>query len=117
MPRWLGPLAAGALLLALTAVLAGAYWDGYQLRREAMRLAREREQLQRRNAQLREEIRLLGEPGYIERIAREQLGLLRPDEIAVILVQPTPAPPPSPADRTDQDAATWWRRLIGRPRD
>lgn len=107
------------LLISLAAIFGVAYWDGYLLRREAAVLARERETLRRQNAQLREEIRLLQQPEYIERLAREQLGLVRPDEIAIIVVQPTPAPkaPPPPQaspPRAEQAPVPWWRRWLGR---
>ncbi len=108
VPRWLGPLVAMALLAGAGAVFGGTYWGTYELRREAARLARERDALVRQNAQLREEIRLLHRPEYIERLAREQLGLVRPGEIAVIVVEPTPAP--APAD----DAARSPRQGPGR---
>jgi cell division protein FtsL len=98
LPRWLGPLVAVVALAGAGVTFGSAYWGTYQLRREAARLARERDALVRQNAQLREEIRLLQRPEYIERLAREQLGLVRPGEIAVILVEPTPAPPAGAAD-------------------
>jgi cell division protein FtsL len=94
--RWAGPAIAVGLAVGLLGIFGGAYWSGYQLRREAARLVRERDDLRRQNAQLREEIRLLNTREYIERLAREQLGLVRPGEIAVILVQPTPSPRPAP---------------------
>lgn len=110
LPRWAQPAAAAGLVLALAGVFGNAYWEGYQLRREAARLVRERDELRRQNAQLREEIRLLHTPEYIERLAREQLGLVRPGEIAVILVPPTPAPAARPApEGTGGDG--WWARL------
>jgi len=110
VPRWTGPAVMVGLALALAGVFGSAYWDGYQLRREATRLVRQRDELRRQNTQLREEIRLLHTPAYIERLAREQLGLVRPGEIAVILVRPTPAPAP----RSVQDGEYsdgWWARL------
>ncbi|MGQ0571111.1 MAG: FtsB family cell division protein [Armatimonadota bacterium] len=114
IPRWVGPLVALGLVLALVVVYGDAYWDGYQLRREIAELDREGEALRRRNAQLREVIRLLHTPEYIERIAREQLGLVRPDEIAIMLVQPTPARiAPSAAEKKPADAP-WWSRLLRR---
>ncbi len=121
MPRWAGPAIAVAVCGALVLAFGGAYWDGYQLRRDAARLARERDELRRENAELREEIRLLNTPEYIERLAREQLGLVRPGEIAVILVRPTPAPaPPAAPDREagqrrrEREQRPWWARLLGR---
>jgi len=118
-PRWAGPTVMIGLALVLIGVFGGAYWDGYQLRREAARLAREGDELRRENVQLREELRLLNTPEHIERLAREQLGLVRPGEIAVILVRPTPSPAPRSAPRaTPQQAQRdgergegWWARL------
>ncbi|MDR7418142.1 MAG: septum formation initiator family protein [Armatimonadota bacterium] len=106
-------MGAGVLLLAIAVAFGGAYWDGYQLRREAAELARERDQLRRQNAQLREEIRLLNTPEYVERLAREQLGLVKQDEIAVIVVQAAPSPAPTPAPKTPP-ARPWWSRWMDR---
>lgn len=92
VPRWAGPLVAACVLLAVAAAFGGAYWDGFKVRRELGGVVQERDTLKKLNAQLREEIRLLNTPEYIERVAREQLGLIRPGEIAVILVRPTPSP-------------------------
>lgn len=88
------------LALAAAALLLHAYGTStltaYRLRREAARLEGQIRILRRENAQLREEIRRLHTPAYIERLAREQLGLVRPGEIPVILIRPTPSPPPAP---------------------
>jgi cell division protein FtsB len=101
------------VLAALAVSFGGAYWDGYRLRREVSELMRERDALRRKNAELRERIRLLHTPEYVERLAREQLGLVKPDEIAVILVQPTPAPSPSPP-RAKDGPGSGWRRWLPR---
>lgn len=102
------------MLLAGVVIFGGAYWEGYQLRREAATLVRDREDTRRQNAQLREEIRLLSTPEYIERLAREQLGLVKPGEIAIILVQPTPAPSPSGGREADRSDGRWWMRWLRR---
>jgi cell division protein DivIC len=116
-PRWAGPVVALAASCVLLLAFGGAYWDGYQLRRDAARLARERDELRLQNAQLREEIRLLNTPEYLERLAREQLGLVRRGEIAIILVRATPAPfpeaVPSPGPEPEEQAP-WWSRLLAR---
>jgi cell division protein DivIC len=117
MPRWAGPVVALAACGMLLLAFGGAYWDGYQLRRDAARLARERDDLRLQNAQLREEIRLLNTPEYLERLAREQLGLVRRGEIAIILVRATPAPSPEavPSPRPEpEEQAPWWSRLLAR---
>ncbi len=104
------------MLLALGVAFGGAYLDDYRLRREAAEMVREEETLRRQNAQSLEEIRLLNTPEYIERVAREQLGLVRPGEIAIMLVRPTPAPTPIPQPpRADRKAGgSWLSRLLGR---
>ena len=118
IPRWLASLAVLGIVVVVAMVFGSAYWDTYQIKREAGRLARERDDLRRQNAQLREEIRLLNTPEYVERIAREQLGLVKPGEVAVILVAPSPAPAPAePAVNGGGPkpnaplAAPWWARL------
>lgn len=110
VPRWVGPAVGLGVILVLGIAFGGAYWDGYQLRREAAQLGRERDDLRRQNVQLREEIRLLNTPEYIERIAREQLGLVRPGEVAVILVQPTPPPASSAPPGAQRTGAPGSRR-------
>jgi cell division protein FtsL len=99
------------LALVVAAVFGVAYWHGYQLNREAVQTERERDTLRRQNAQLREEIKQLHRPEYVERIAREQLGLVRPDEIAIIVVQPTPAarPTAAPGRESGTKREPWWR--------
>jgi cell division protein FtsL len=109
-------LAVLGVVVLLAVTFGGAYWDTYQVRREASRLARERDDLRKQNAQLREEIRLLNTPEYIERIAREQLGLVKPGEVAVILVAPSPAPAatdvrPELSKPVAPLPDPWWTRL------
>ncbi len=116
IPRWVGPVLAVGVGLAVVAAFAGAYWDLYQVQREVASLSRERDELRQGNAVLREEIRLLRTPAYIERLAREQLGMVKPGEIAIMLVRPTPAPAdPSPgAGGGAGPRKPWWLRLLGR---
>lgn len=49
----------------------------------------ENKDLELKQQELREEIARLGDPVYLEFLAREQLGLMRPNEI-FILLDPTP---------------------------
>ncbi len=70
----------------------------YTLAREAGRLEQHRRDLLMQNAVLQAEIqRLRTDDQYLERLAREQLGMLRPGEIELVIV---PAPP---IHRPDQD--------------
>lgn len=95
IPRWVKILVTAIVLAAVLMLFAIRYLEVYRLDREAVRLAGLKRSLQEQNAILREEMKLLHTPGYIEKVAREQLGLVRPDEIAVLIVRP-PAPPPVP---------------------
>lgn len=59
----------------------------YTLVREAARLERRRQDLRTENAALRVEIqRLRTDNQYIERLAREQLGMLRPGERELVII-------------------------------
>ena len=94
----------GVLILVLSA-FGASILQVYRLEREAARLARIRHGLHEQNAVLREEIRLLHTPAYIERIAREQLGLVKPGEIAVLIVRPPADRPSGPAGVTNSPPA------------
>ena len=48
--------------------------------------------LQRQQASLMHEIAQLQDPDYLQRIARECLGMVRPGEIAFVIVPKTEAP-------------------------
>ncbi len=101
-PRWIVGLAAGAVIVICAVAFVSAFLELYRLQREADRLLRMRRALQQETAVLREEIRLLHTPEYIEKIAREQLGLVKPGEIALLIVQPPPkiaVPAPQPPAR------------------
>ena len=59
------------------------------------RLERQSETLTLRNAQLEARIELLNDPAYLERVARQCLGLVRPGETAFVMV-PSRGALPSP---------------------
>ncbi|HET6947481.1 MAG TPA: septum formation initiator family protein [bacterium] len=113
-----GRLPRGGIILCVLLVAAAAayifgsnFLDLYTLNREAARLETLKRNLQEQNAILREEMKLLQTPGYIEKLAREQLGLVRPGEVAILIVRPpAPPPPPSPA-RIQQDNRPALQRL------
>jgi cell division protein DivIC len=98
----------------------------YHLAREAAQLEQHRRDLINANARLREEIwRLETDDRYIERLAREQLGLVRPGEIELLIVPQGSPPPPDAArggtpaapepvgDRPEATQAAWWGGEIG----
>jgi cell division protein FtsB len=61
-----------------------AEWQIYQLRKDLAAVQAKREILTQRRQALEEELRRLGDPKYLERVAREELGLVRPGEVLVV---------------------------------
>lgn len=83
-------------LAGLVIAFGTSTYEVYRLEREAAELSRTKQQLQEHSASLHEEIKALYTSSYIEKLAREQLGLVKPGEIAVLIVHPpTPAPVPA----------------------
>ncbi len=89
-----GRLAAlvAAVVVCWTVLAFGLqYVRTYSLAREAARLERHQRDLLVQNASLLGEIRRLRtDDQYIERLAREQLGMLRPGEIELVIVPMAP---------------------------
>ena len=82
--------AVGAVAGWLFFALAAQYLRTYDLGREAARLERRKQELLIQNATLYAEIRRLRtDDRYIERLAREQLGMVKPGEIEFVII---PAP-------------------------
>lgn len=118
-PRWVWTLAIAAIIVLSAVAFTSTFLELYRLQRDADRLIRMRTALRQETAALREEIRALHTPEYIERIAREQLGLVKPGEIVLLIVQP-PRPVPAPVAPPSEDSS-WivqlWQaiaRLVGR---
>lgn len=99
--------------------LSVQYARTYSLAREAARMDQHRRDLIAENQRLRDEIqRLQTDDRYIERLAREQLGLVRPGEIELLIVPPASPPASSPAHGTDaavSDPAGGHHRAAGTP--
>lgn len=93
-----------AVILVLV-VIGGKAVQGYEMRQEARALEQRLEQLKKQNRQLSKELDYYRSDEYIEKAAREELGLIRQGEVAVAMVlpenrrssslQPTPAPAPT----------------------
>lgn len=80
--------------------------------REKARLAA----LTAQNQDLEARLARVQDPGYQEKLVREQLGLVRPGETAYVVVpgppvQEPPAPPPAPRGLKGK-AADWLRKLF-----
>jgi cell division protein FtsL len=110
LPRGTIPVAFGAALIGLAITFGTSTLDIYRLEREAAELTRTKQQLQEQRAILHEEIKALHTPAYLERLAREQLGLVKPGEIAVFILHPPP-PPPVPVV-VPAEHVSWGTRLV-----
>ncbi len=115
VPRAIIGLGVATVLLGIVVAFGTSTLEVYRLEREAAELDRTKHQLQEQNALLHEEIKLLYTSPYIERIAREQLGLVKSGEIALLIVRPPSPPPPIPSRPPEQMSwvARLWRTLTG----
>lgn len=102
LPRGMVLVLASVIGASVVGAFGSTLLQVYRLEREAARLAQQQRDLEDQNAQLRAEIKALHTPEYVEKLAREQLGLIKPGEVAFLIVQ-TPAETPS-ARTQPQDA-------------
>lgn len=73
----------------------------YQLQAEERKLRQEISRLEAQNKELQKQIEYLKSDAYVEKVAREQLNLIKPGETAVVVLSPTPVPTP-PASSGEQ---------------
>jgi cell division protein FtsB len=112
--RWgwvLAVVLLGALALTVSGILPFR-----QLLTQQHQIERSQEQLtalRNENEALAEDIAMLETDAEIERLAREQYGLVRPGEVAYVVVTPEELPvvevPSDPVVRSDQ--RPWWERV------
>lgn len=84
-----------AVLVALLVYLAVPLRAYVAQRAELSRLRAQRIELERQNAALQRRVRTLNDPAYLEDVARECLGMVRPGEIAFVVIPKggRPVPP------------------------
>ncbi len=112
--RWGWALAVvllGALALTVSGILPFR-----QLVSQQRQIERSQDQLtalERENQVLSDDIAMLGTDAEIERIAREQYGLVRPGEVAYVVVTPreTAVVVAQPDLVVRSDERTWWQRV------
>jgi cell division protein FtsB len=112
--RWgwvLAVVLLGALALTVSGILPFR-----QLISQQRQIERSQEQLSAltsENRALAEDIEMLGTDAEIERVARDQFGLVRPGETAYVVVVPeAPIVAEVPTDPVVQsDQRPWWRRV------
>ncbi len=113
--RWgwvLAVLLLGALALTVSGILP--FREMVSQQRQIDRAHEQLSALEDENATLTEDIEMLGTDAEIERIAREQYGLVRPGEIAYVVVTPEESvvvTVPSNDSIVRSDQRPWWRRV------
>jgi cell division protein FtsB len=60
------------------------------------------------NAKLEQRVKQLQTDAEVERLAREQYGMVKPGEQAFAILPPKPPPPPPPAPAKKGSHHPWW---------
>jgi cell division protein FtsB len=85
------------LVVAVSLILVAAIAPARNLIQQRAQLAHLREQtieLERQNATLQSRATQLGDPAYLEKLARECLGMVKPGEVAFVTIPRHGAPVP-----------------------
>lgn len=112
-----------ALVVGLAAVALAVVWlfyPTYQVRLEQEKqiaaIKRQYAELKEQNEALRQQIREIKRPEYIERYAREKMGLVKPGEKAYVVLPPSRSTPATrtavraaEATRSAESSGTWER--------
>ena len=99
-----------AVAIVYFVVTAGVnFIQSRQLGHQEAQLQAEIESIQERYERLEALRDYLNSDEYIEAVAREQLGLVRPGETGFIAISSVPTPTPAP---DGQRPALWWEMLI-----
>ncbi len=113
------PIIVGAALLAAAYFGYSTYYyvaHNYQLADEEASIGRDIAELDQRHTQLTAVRDYLRSDEYVEYVARNTLGLVRPGETLVIVSSSAPpVPTTTPSIGAVQDTGPWWQDLFVRP--
>ena len=110
----LAPIIAGLLLAALAFTVSGVFpiRQLIQQRQQVDAARAQLDALRFENDRLADEIDALHTDQEIERIAREQYGLVRPGEEAFVIIVPeAPADEVAPVPEEVAEPPSWWQRI------
>jgi cell division protein FtsB len=88
---------------------AGNAIKGHQLNEQEAQLNADIASMQDRYQRLQALEQYLKSDEYVEQVAREQLGLVKPGEIGIVAIPTQPSPTPAP-DASNPDL--WWEALV-----
>lgn len=94
----IGVMAVPLGLYVVTATVQKAQ-ESYRIAQEADALRAEIARLKEENLTLQSELKYHLSDEYIEKAAREQLNLVKPGDVLLLVLSPTPTPVPVPAPR------------------
>lgn len=88
-PKLKGPgLVIGLLLLFALYSFGGQLVESHNVQQEIQKIQQEMEELQKKNEELRSQVKKLESEAWVERVAREKLGLVKPGEKLILEVKP-----------------------------
>lgn len=117
------PLLIAAIVLLVLIVIGERAVQNHGMQQEAKAAERRVEQLKKENQRLNQELQYYQSDQYIEKMAREELGLVRPGDVAVAIVgtpnagpsellpTPTPSATPEPSNRDKPNWQRWLSRF------
>lgn len=120
------PLVITMAVILVLVVIGGKAVQGYEMRQEARLLEQRIDQLKKQNRQLSKELDYYRSDEYVEKVAREELGLIKSGEVAVALVlpedrrssslvpTPTPMPTAAPTGSPTPNWQKWLSLFVGR---
>lgn len=92
------PLLVVGLLLLYVSISLGSRFDSlYTMQRDLQAVRAEVQQLREVNRDLSQQLELLRSDAYVEQVAREKLGLVKPGETRIVPVNPGTAEAPASA--------------------
>ncbi len=114
------PFVIAVAVLLVLVVIGGKAVQGYEMRQEAKALEQRVEQMRKQYRQLTKELDYYRADEYIEKVAREELGLTKPGEVSVALVLPEdrrpsylmPTPTPLPIAVPSGTPTPIWQKWL-----
>lgn len=82
------PLIVLILLLGYVTFSFGSKFNNlYAMQQDVLQIQQQVDKLEQRNARLREELEMVQSDAYVEKVAREKLGLVKSGEVRVVPVE------------------------------
>lgn len=115
------PLLVGAGVLFVLVTIGGKAVQGYEMKQEAKAVQQRVDELKKENRDLAGQLDYYKSDEYIEKVAREELGLVRPGDVPVVIVSPNsgrtspnllPKPTPVPTASPRANDTTTWQRWL-----